>query len=478
MATLKKIYAPTTTPGFVLPLFAERENDNRLLIQILGEGEIVTGFNIAENLDKLVDFDSPEIVVAPDDAAIWAFQREDASYIVGNRRIICPLLEEILNCGGLKNFPLAQEEAAYFVDAPEQYEKHVRQAYLSLKRKSERAASVWRDTEIMLPMAKKRVLALDPQAGIENLSKVWVSSKSTRVTVIVPENFTRYSQRIREFIAPIARAVGVRTINIVPHKEPRRALPFGQWQLMNPTNVDFTFTHTRLGEALANAYSHPNNTSGRPPPPNPWLVRCVVCPPSPMAAQAIRKQKAALGHSDLNVLVIVPERRSELRKFLEIFRSNNSSFGIKFDLVFLAPEILGEYMNFKDRSAILSKWIEDSVSFSIDLIGHSLWQKYRDVIALSQSMGAAMTISRKIETEGSITSQIRHMLTDLISMIGAAENPALIIAIVPSLHSGLDRIIQFQIGNRSISVVTIGSTMPSERRYMKIAAFGVIDTKK
>src|SRR5665213_6236 len=146
--------------GFLIPLFANRYGANYNLVQDIAPDDRVKAFLEFEGSVNCVSQSTSEVKIGG--KAFWAFRYQDR-ISQGTSEELTTTLLPLLSQRSFSNTPLLESEIARFCGQQDIYYEALLATFKFLKVFSATAAEIWRDTVVLLPVAKSELATILPR---------------------------------------------------------------------------------------------------------------------------------------------------------------------------------------------------------------------------------------------------------------------------------------------------------------------------
>jgi hypothetical protein len=180
------------SPSFVVPLFVDRPGSNHSLIQ-----EITTDDRVASFLDVDVgnnyEITQETVEIEIGDPALWGFRSLSGEIILGTASEVSKVIKRRLHGGEYRAFPLIETQIAKFCKNARSYASALARSFQTIQKRSSLMANIWRDSVILLPVAKKELARNLPRTLLElDIDNVRLFSHETRIEIIVPHSLLNF----------------------------------------------------------------------------------------------------------------------------------------------------------------------------------------------------------------------------------------------------------------------------------------------
>lgn len=181
-------------PSFVIPVFVHRLGSNQSLIQQIDKEGQVTAF-LDIDVGNRYESVQEHLEVTVDSAALWGFRTPDGEVLWGKAAEISENLNRNLERGDYRKLPLIEAQIASFCNSPV-YESALLHSFWLIKLHSPLMADIWRDSVILLPLAKSELAKGVPKHLLDGyLNSVRVIGKDGRIEIILPRILFEFYQQ-------------------------------------------------------------------------------------------------------------------------------------------------------------------------------------------------------------------------------------------------------------------------------------------
>jgi hypothetical protein len=172
-------------PTFVIPVLVDRPGSNHSLIQQIDVNNRIVSFfeiDVGNNHE-----DTPfKFEFNVGDKAVWAFRSLAGEISFSDFAGMKKELGGRLFAGEFDNFPLIESQVAKFCDNSLAYSGALSKSYKLIQSRSKLAAAIWRDSSILLPLAKKDLARAVPKHLTSEIDETRLLATGTTILLELP----------------------------------------------------------------------------------------------------------------------------------------------------------------------------------------------------------------------------------------------------------------------------------------------------
>lgn len=208
-----------TAPGFVVPIFSRHPGANLLQIQKIDCFGRVEAFEDVARESGLCRSTRNAIVIEVGDLAIWAFLDAEGEIHVGTKQYLRSRAPEFLSSELIERWPASAADLIDLCELEDTLPGQTRQIYAAMTRLIGPGATIWRDTDIILPLVRQHFGSrLNKRMNPQVLSNIWVLTIGEICHVFCPKPLLDRNEPDFSEIANKASAWGVKGFKFHPQK--------------------------------------------------------------------------------------------------------------------------------------------------------------------------------------------------------------------------------------------------------------------
>jgi hypothetical protein len=203
--------------GFIVPVFSRYPGANLIFVQSVDNDNLIEAFQEIRADHRYRVSSQERLSREIGMPAIWAFAAPDGTVHCQPATGVHEVLRTLLSTRALENHPLALAELVQFCDAEESNADALRHAYERLADQSHETADIWRDTCILLPIARRELGArLKPRERRELLPLISAQSDSARLSLFIPDEILGVAEHSTLRTGNVAKIFGINQVRIYP----------------------------------------------------------------------------------------------------------------------------------------------------------------------------------------------------------------------------------------------------------------------
>jgi hypothetical protein len=172
-------------PTFVVPVLVDRPGSNHSLIQQINIDNRIASFfeiDVGNNYE-----DTPfKLEFNVGDKAVWAFRSLNGEISFSDFSTLKKELDGRLFAGEFSKFPLIESQVAKFCDNSLAYSSALSKSYELIQSRSKLAAAIWRDSSVLLPLAKKDLARALPEHLRSEIDETRLIATGTTILLELP----------------------------------------------------------------------------------------------------------------------------------------------------------------------------------------------------------------------------------------------------------------------------------------------------
>jgi hypothetical protein len=220
MPLLERFVCPVgAAVGFVVPLFCRYPGANLFQIQLLDRFDRIKAFeDIVREPCQERRADQP-VTAEIGDPAIWAFLDAAGGIHVGTKQELRRHAPALLSSELIERWPASAADLLRLCELEDTMLEQTRDIYAAMTKQIGVGASIWRDTDLLLPLIRQHFVArLNGRAKQLMLSDIWTQSVGETCHVFCPAPLLSLGEPDLSGIGKIASAWGITVFKLHPQR--------------------------------------------------------------------------------------------------------------------------------------------------------------------------------------------------------------------------------------------------------------------